>query len=450
MDHQDAPPETEFDEIFGRITDAFYALDEQWRFTYLNSQAEELINLDDDNLEGRVLWEAFEWASDSVLRDKYEQAMTTQEAVSFEFYYPDPLDAWYEVNAYPSASGLSVYFRDITERKQNEEELQLFRTLLDESTDAIFVEDPDSGEILDTNATATRHLGYSQDELRGMTVTDIDTDLPTVEEYHAFVTELRTEGELTFDGTHRRKDGSTFPVEVNASYVEMDREYVIAISRDVTDRREYERRLEQQNERLEAFANTVSHDLRNPLNVADGRLELAREESDNEHLAAVADAHDRMAALIEDLLVLARSGEAVGELEAVAVANLVKECWRNVATAEATLEPAIDREIRADRGRLQQLFENLTRNAVEHGGESVTVIVGTLDDGFYIEDDGSGISEDGRDKVFDAGYSTDNDGTGFGLSIVQRIVDAHGWDIRVTDGSSGGARFEITGVEFVA
>ncbi len=75
------------------------------------------------------------------------------------------------------------------------------------------------------------------------------------------------------------------------------------------------------------------------------------------------------------------------------------------------------------------------RNAVEHGGEDVTVTVGELDDGFYVEDDGPGIPENARDNVFDVGYSTTEDGTGFGLSIVKQVADAHGWTIRVTDGS---------------
>jgi signal transduction histidine kinase len=102
----------------------------------------------------------------------------------------------------------------------------------------------------------------------------------------------------------------------------------------------------------------------------------------------------------------------------------------------------------ADPDRLQQLFENLFRNAVEHAGDDVTIRVGALDgDGFYIEDDGPGIPEDKREKVFDSGFTTNRDGTGFGLAIVMEIVEAHGWQISVTEGDTGGARFEVTNVE---
>lgn len=118
-----------------------------------------------------------------------------------------------------------------------------------------------------------------------------------------------------------------------------------------------------------------------------------------------------------------------------------------MATAEATIVTDTDQRIRADRSRLSQLLENLMRNAVEHGGSDVTVTVGELDGGFYVEDDGVGIPEAERETVFEMGYSTSDEGTGFGLAIVKRITEAHGWDIRVTDGANGGTRFEITGVE---
>jgi signal transduction histidine kinase/PAS domain-containing protein len=213
--------------------------------------------------------------------------------------------------------------------------------------------------------------------------------------------------------------------------------------------RERERDLKRQNERLEEFTSVVSHDLRNPLNVAIGRLDVVREECESEHLDVVARAHNRMEALIDDLLTLARQGEAVSETELVDLATLADGCWENVATADATLVTDIDRRIRADRSRLQQLLENLMLNAIDHGGEDVTVTVGALADGFSVEDDGPGIPADDRAQVFEMGYSTAEDGTGFGLSIVEEVADAHGWDVHVTDGATGGARFEITGVSFV-
>jgi PAS domain S-box-containing protein len=214
------------------------------------------------------------------------------------------------------------------------------------------------------------------------------------------------------------------------------------------DRVEREQELRQQNERLEEFASIVSHDLRNPLNVAEGRLALARDEVDSEHLADVARAHDRMETLIEDLLTVARLGESGADADVVELAETVDRCWWNVETGSATLVADAECALRADESRLQQLLENLVRNAVEHGGADVTVTVGDLADGFYVEDDGPGIPEEKRPQVFEAGYTTAGGGTGFGLYIVDQIAAAHGWDVTATAGDDGGARFEITDVEF--
>jgi PAS domain S-box-containing protein len=116
--------DAELEEVFGRISDAFYALDDQWRFTHVSERAEELIDYRGEGLVGKNFWEVFEWATDSKLGEEYRKAMATQETTSFEFYYPEPLEAWYEIHAYPSETGLSVYFQDVTDRKQRERRLE--------------------------------------------------------------------------------------------------------------------------------------------------------------------------------------------------------------------------------------------------------------------------------------------------------------------------------------
>jgi len=239
-----------------------------------------------------------------------------------------------------------------------------------------------------------------------------------------------------------------------------------AFDAEARTRRLHERstELERQNDRLAEFASVVSHDLRNPLNVAQGRVELAREEYDSEHLDAAGRAHDRMDTLIADLLTLAREGQRVRETTTVSLSAVAEACWLNVDTAAATLVVPTDLRLEADESRLQQLLENLIRNAIEHGGDDVTVTIGALDDGagFYVADDGPGIPEDIRDSVFDAGVSTTQTGTGFGLRIVEQVADAHGWEVAVADAeddvdagsgagqtevTATGARFEITGVD---
>jgi PAS domain S-box-containing protein len=235
-----------------------------------------------------------------------------------------------------------------------------------------------------------------------------------------------------------------------------------ALTRLETERRLRERteELERQNQRLEEFATIVSHDLRAPLNVAEGRLELGRGDCDSEHLEDVGNALDRMDTLIEDTLTLAREGQMVTDRESVDVSDIVDRCWERVATPDAAVSVEDGFAVCSDPDRLQQVFENLFRNAVEHGStrgqteqdeadaaDGVSVRVGELADGFYVADDGPGVPEDQRDDVFERGYTTSDDGTGFGLAIVHEIASAHGWDVAVTDSEDGGARFEITGVE---
>jgi len=217
----------------------------------------------------------------------------------------------------------------------------------------------------------------------------------------------------------------------------------------LVERKQTEELIRRRNKRLAEFAAVVSHDLRNPLNVAAGALEMVRDETDSEYVETVAHAHDRMDELIEDILVLARQGKTVDSEERIVLAESIQDCWKTVETPEATLRINTDQLIRADRSRLRQIVENLLRNAVRHAGPETTVTVGDLDAGFYIADDGPGIPAADRETVFDPGHTTHTDGNGLGLAIVQDIVTAHGWQISVTESAKGGARFEITGVECV-
>lgn len=261
--------------------------------------------------------------------------------------------------------------------------------------------------------------------------------------------EMRFRGKTvarTFDGDRRHQMLDLFVPEPHSE----DYGRVYMTGTDIDELVQRERELKRERDRLDEFAKVVAHDLRNLLNVASGRIAFAKSECESDHLSGAADGIARSINLLDDLHSLAQSGELISEMESVDLDQLVQTCWVHVETADATIRAEVDCTIRADRSRLEQLLENLIQNAVEHGGPNVIIRIGELSNGFYIEDDGAGIPPEDRDEVFKPSVSTNQDGTGLGLNIVEQIVDAHQWEISVTNGQDGGARFEITGVGIVA
>ena len=694
-----ARAEKQLEAHLGQMTDAFYALDAQWRFTYANARAEEMLDRDQEAILGEVVWDAFPETVGTRLETAYREAMEIGEPREFEFRY-DPLDTDFEVHAYPSDTGLSVYFRDVTDRKQRERELEevserlslaiegadvgvwdwdlpadtvtfdegwaamlgydldeidddlsaweervhpddvddvwsvleshlegetefyecdhrmrtksgewkwirdrgrvvergpdgeplravgihidvterkerqrdleryrrmveampesvcLYdedgrfafvndylaeaygvereallgtesrlvdqiressegdpfaelvageRDVLADTTEidlpdetvvidyrlspiwvggsfdavlgisrdvteahrreealertsarleALFERSPDmmdihdvSGEIVEVNRSLCRELGYDEDKLVGMSVQEIDTGMDPSDAPGQWKG-LGVDETARVETTYRRADGSEFPVEVHVRRIDVNGEdRFLASSRDITDRRAYQRRIERENERLDEFASIVSHDLRNPLNVISGFMRLARETEDLSYLDRCERAADDMERLIDDVLTLARQGRAVGELEPVPLIELARRCRGNVDAEAFELVVETDSVIEADPGRLRQLFGNLYQNAVDHGESPVTVTVGDTEEGFYVADDGPGIPAERRDRVFESGYTTSDSGTGFGLAIVDGIAEAHGWEVSVHESETGGVRFEFDGVK---
>ena len=200
-------------------------------------------------------------------------------------------------------------------------------------------------------------------------------------------------------------------------------------------------------DRLNRIATILSHDFAGPLTVARGSIELAQETGDESHLDRAYRALDQIEQLVEGIERLAREGESYPRPEMLELRSIAEEVWPAIEHGDSTLEIVDSRKILADEHALAQLLRNLLTNAVEHGGEAVTVRIGTHPEGFFVEDDGPGIPLEDREVIFSWGYTNDGEHKGIGLSIVEQICAVHDWDISVTDSDLGGARFEITEAE---
>jgi len=224
---------------------------------------------------------------------------------------------------------------------------------------------------------------------------------------------------------------------------------LLGVSYDITERKKSRERVKRQNERLDRFASVLSHDLRGPINVAAGHVELFQETGKESHIDEIEAAITQIDERIDNVLSLARHGQVVIETEVVDLATVAREAWQVAGATEASLSVGPETpDVRADRSRLQQLLENLFRNSVDHAGESASVSLGRADEtGFFVADDGPGVPKNEQDDIFEIGYTDAADGTGIGLAVVQEIVEAHDWTIDVTDSDAGGARFEIRGVD---
>ncbi|WP_436346437.1 PAS domain-containing sensor histidine kinase [Natronorubrum sp. FCH18a] len=335
--------ETELSEILGRISDAFFALDDDWQFTHLNDRAAELFQRPEDELFGRSFWEVFPNRTEGELWEEFRRAMDAQEPANFELY-DEGLDAWLEYNVYPSESGLSIYVHDIT------------------------------------------------------------------------------------------------------------------------DRREYQQKLEESNERLEQFAHAASHDLQEPLRMVSSYLQLIDsrygdelDEDAEEFLEFAVNGADRMRDMIDSLLTYSRVETRGKPFEPVDLNDVLAEVRDDLqrriteSDAEITVEPLP--RIEGDDSQLRQLFQNLLDNAIEYSGDEpprVHVDAERTGDRWTVSvtDEGIGIDSDNTDSVFEVfnrlHTSDEYDGTGIGLALCERIVERHGGEIWVDSEPGDGATFSFT------
>jgi len=450
------------DMVVSNVPVVVFALDSDGVFTLLDGQGLEQLGLEPGEAVGDSVFDRY--GDNERVRADMERALagervTTTHEVG-DVVFDTTLQPVFENGDVEAVIGVAV---DITDQKRRERELRRYEAIIEAMGDAVYAVDTD-GNIEYVNERYAELKNCDRSDLLGTPI-DRWVDDDAVDRVRDVVAQLeRGDREVgTVEYGFRTADGDRLPVENRFTFMEFPdgQRGRVGVIRDVTDRVERERELERERDRLDEFVSVISHDLRNPLTTLDASLRLV--EADGEHVERARRAVDRMDELLEDLLVLARQGERVGDPEPVALADAATDAWELVRTDDIAISLDADATVMADGGRLRQLFENLFRNSVEHGSTSpppqapedpgaviTEVSVGLLPDGegFYVADDGVGFPESGPERLFESGYSTEDDGVGIGLTIVERIAGGHRWDVTVTESESGGARFEFTGLDW--
>ena len=459
------------EDVLDRVSDGFFAVDGDWRVTYINRAGEEFLDASAEELVGEVLWDSFPEAVGTAFHDAYHRAAETGEPTTFESYY-EPLESWFEVRAFPSESGLSVYFRDVTDRRRMEADLWREKSLLErvfETTPIALLLIDAEGDIVRANDRAETLLGTTERQ-----ITDRTYDHP---EWRLFdesgdeldggalpVERVFETGEAVFGVEHgiERPDGSRVWLSVNAvPHTDADGEIrrVVVAFEDVTHRRERERDLESANRQFEVLNRILRHDIRNDVSVVLGWAELLEEHLDDEEALELLSRIQRTG---RDALQLTETGKDVidvlstdGEmpLEPVPVRSVVatelakhREMYPH---AEFRVDGDLpDPDVRVEANEmLSSVVGNVLTNAVQHNDADeptvdlrveTTVRSVTI----HVSDDGPGLAQEA--SVFERGEKgLDSDGTGLGLYLVDELVSRYGGTVGVSENEPRGTVFSI-------
>jgi PAS domain S-box-containing protein len=455
------------------VTDAVYMLDREWRFTFVNTEAERLLERSANDLLGQPLWAEFPSTLGSELESQYREAVRLGRPAAFRFRY-DALERWFDVRAYPSTLGLAVYFRDITADVEAEARLREQAALLDRARDAILVRDLDH-QITFWSQGAERLYGWSKADALGASVRDLLHADPS--QFDDATRAVITEGEWTGEIEHQTRQGARVTVEGRWSLVRDvfgEPHRILAINTDISDRK----RLQAQSlraQRLESIgtlAGGIAHDLNNvlaPIVLSIGLLrERVREPELHDPLAIIESSAHRGAEMVKQVLGFARGYERnAGDVDLrrllAEIDRVVRDTFpKNIkyqADIPATLWP-----ISGDATQIHQVLVNLlvnARDAMPRGGTirlnaqnvdldaHYAAMSANATPGPYVRisviDTGSGMSADLVAKIFDPFFTTKafGVGTGLGLSTVSSIVNGHGGVVSVYSEPDVGTTFRV-------
>lgn len=470
------------------ISDAFAALDHEWRYTYVNDKTAEYAGVAREEMVGRRIWDVYPDAKGGTFYQYALRAVETQQPQQFEKYY-ERWKCWLETRIYPALGGVAVFRADITERKNAEDAVRekeaFVRLLLDSAADGFYGVDRE-GVTTHCNLAFLRMLGFdSEEEVMGKKLHDVihhsradGSHYPKLQ-CHIYLTAQTGKPAHVDDELFFRKDGSSFPVEYWAYPIVREGELRGAVTTfiDITERRQAQIALqrakqeaEEANRAKDQFLAMLSHELRTPLTPVLMTIASLRRQTDisddlRRDLEVLQRNVELEALLIDDLLDLTRVTHGKLELRQDAVdVHLELEHALNISAGDIAIKRmAVTRQFEArehhcwaDAARLQQVFWNLLKNAVKFTAIGGEIRLRTWNDRGHkivveISDNGIGIAPELLPRIFDAfeqgGRATTSQygGLGLGLAISKRVVDLHGGTITAESAGPGrGATFTVT------
>jgi len=361
---------------------------------------------------------------------------------------------------------------DITERKKSEESLNLFRSLVNQINDPIEIIDPYTAKFINCNDKAFQELGYTRDDFLSLKVMDVDPTI-TEDNFPELIKIIRDSGSLILESIHRRKDGFEFPVEVNLKVVKLDHDYLIVVSRDITERKRNEKVLinakekaEEMNRLKSNFLANMSHELRTPLIGILGFSELLQSDIKNEEqLEMIQTIHTggkRLLRTLNQVLNLSSVESEKYELQ-LAKCNILgqiksaQELFKAVAEEKKLhIELKLPDEaifINGNNELLDSILDNLINNAINYTERGkITISAAQLNNKAVIDitDTGIGISETDQQIIFQEfrqaseGFTRKFQGTGLGLTIAKKYTEMMDGTIQLKSIPGEGSTFTLT------
>jgi PAS domain S-box-containing protein len=471
--------------ILESITEGFYTLDRQWRFGYVNQEAYRILEREPGSLAGELIWELYPGLKELEFGRNYERTMYQREKSSFTAFYPDQ-NRWYEVTTFPAAEGMSVYFRNVTERKalearqaelvaESERQRRIYETALDSTPDFVYVFDVDH-RALYANSALLKTWGVS--EVRGKTWMDLGyeqwhADMHDRELDQVITTRAPIRGEIPFTGTGGRRIYDYIFAPVFGADGEVVA--VAGTTRDVTDRQAANQSMREQAERLaesdrskDEFLATLSHELRNPLAPLRNSIALLRRSTPGDDRSAPIHAMmerqvNHLVRLVDDLLELSRISRGTlslrtGRVElATVVRNAVETAGPLVQAAGHELAvdlPAGAVWLDGDEVRLVQILANLLDNAVKYTESGGRIAIRAQVEGetvaISVSDNGIGIAAEVLPRMFEMFSRGERDsartqgGLGIGLALSRRLAEMHHGSLDARSGGIGqGSEFTV-------